>query len=195
MFSKVEFIKSAHQIEDLPEHQFPEIAFSGRSNVGKSSLINMVLGRKKLARISKTPGRTRSINFFNIEDRFCLVDLPGYGFARVPEQEKEKWAYLIESYLNQRSNLRAIIQIVDARHNPTEEDKMMINWLKASKLEYLIAATKADKLNRSQIKPRRQEISQELEIPAENILLTSAKDRTGQKPLLTFIKNATTRNH
>ncbi len=195
MFSKVEFIKSAHQIEDLPEHQFPEIAFSGRSNVGKSSLINMVLGRKKLARISKTPGRTRSINFFNIEDRFCLVDLPGYGFARVPEQEKEKWAYLIESYLNQRSNLRAIIQIVDARHNPTEEDKMMINWLKASQLEYLIAATKADKLNRSQIKPRRQEISQELEIPAENILLTSAKDRTGQKPLLTFIKNATTRNH
>jgi len=95
MFSKVEFIKSAHQIEDLPEHQFPEIAFSGRSNVGKSSLINMVLGRKKLARISKTPGRTRSINFFNIEDRFCLVDLPGYGFARVPEQEKERWAYLI----------------------------------------------------------------------------------------------------
>ena len=195
MFSKVEFIKSAHQIEDLPEHQFPEIAFSGRSNVGKSSLINMVLGRKKLARISKTPGRTRSINFFNIEDRFCLVDLPGYGFARVPEQEKEKWAYLIESYLNQRSNLRAIIQIVDARHNPTEEDKMMINWLKASQLEYLIAATKADKLNRSQIKPRRQEISQELEIPAENILLTSAKDRTGQKPLLTFIKKATNRNH
>ncbi len=195
MFSKVEFIKSAHQIEDLPEHQFPEIAFSGRSNVGKSSLINMVLGRKKLARISKTPGRTRSINFFNIEDRFCLVDLPGYGFARVPDQEKEKWAYLIESYLNQRANLQAIIQIIDARHNPTGEDKMMIDWLKASQLEYLIAATKADKLNRSQIKPRRREIAQELEVPAENILLTSAKDRTGQKPLLTFIKEAIARNH
>ncbi len=195
MFSKVEFIKSAHQIEDLPEHQFPEIAFSGRSNVGKSSLINMVLGRKKLARISKTPGRTRSINFFNIEDRFCLVDLPGYGFARVPDQEKEKWAYLIESYLNQRANLQAIIQIIDARHNPTGEDKMMIDWLKASQLEYLIAATKADKLNRSQIKPRRREIAQELEVPAENILLTSAKDRTGQKPLLTFIKEAVARNH
>ncbi len=194
MFSKVEFIKSAHQIEDLPEHQFPEIAFSGRSNVGKSSLINMVLGRKKLARISKTPGRTRSINFFNIEDRFCLVDLPGYGFARVPEQEKERWAYLIESYLNQRGNLRAIIQIVDARHNPSDEDKMMIEWLKASQLNYLIAATKSDKLKRNQLKPRLQEIAEELKVSPENVLFTSAKDRTGRKPLLTFIKEAIARN-
>lgn len=188
MFAKVEFMKSAHQLEDLPRHQFPEIAFSGRSNVGKSSLINMLLGRKKMARISKTPGRTRSINFFNIDDRFCLVDLPGYGYAKVPEQEKEKWAFLIENYLHQRSNLKGIIQIVDVRHPPSEDDIMMVDWLKAMDIKYIIAATKSDKLKNSQLKPQQKLIAEKLGVSKEKILLTSAKDRRGRKPLLTFIR-------
>ncbi len=188
MFAKVEFMKSAHQLEDLPRHQFPEIAFSGRSNVGKSSLINMLLGRKKMARISKTPGRTRSINFFNIDDRFCLVDLPGYGYAKVPEQEKEKWAFLIENYLHQRSNLKGIIQIVDVRHPPSEDDIMMVDWLKAMDIKYIIAATKSDKLKNSQLKPQQKLIAEKLGVSKEKILLTSAKNRRGRKPLLTFIR-------
>jgi len=181
-------MKSAHQLEDLPRHQFPEIAFSGRSNVGKSSLINMLLGRKKMARISKTPGRTRSINFFNIDDRFCLVDLPGYGYAKVPEQEKEKWAFLIENYLHQRSNLKGIIQIVDVRHPPSEDDIMMVDWLKAMDIKYIIAATKSDKLKNSQLKPQQKLIAEKLGVSKEKILLTSAKNRRGRKPLLTFIR-------
>jgi len=188
LFAKVEFMKSAHQLEDLPRHQFPEIAFSGRSNVGKSSLINMLLGRKKMARISKTPGRTRSINFFNIDDRFCLVDLPGYGYAKVPEQEKEKWAFLIENYLHQRSNLKGIIQIVDVRHPPSEDDIMMVDWLKAMDIKYIIAATKSDKLKNSQLKPQQKLIAEKLGVSKEKILLTSAKNRRGRKPLLTFIR-------
>ncbi len=188
MFDSVEFIRSAHEPDQLPRHMFPEIAFSGRSNVGKSSLINMLLGRKKVARISKTPGRTRSINFFRVDDRFCLVDLPGYGYARVSEEEKERWAYLIEDYLHHRRNLKGVIQIVDARREPTDDDHLMLDWLQSAGLKFIIAATKCDKLNRSQREPQRSMIAESFGVDSQEVVLTSARERDGRKPLRTFIK-------
>ena len=188
MFDDVEFIKSAHESDQYPRHMFPEVAFSGRSNVGKSSLINMLLGRKKLARISSTPGRTRSINFFRVDDRFCLVDLPGYGYARVPEEEKDRWAFLIEDYLHHRRNLCGIIQIVDARHEPSEDDLLMMDWLLAADLDFIVAATKCDKLNRSQQNNHKQMIARELGIDEGSVVLTSATEGYGKKRLTTFIK-------
>ncbi len=188
MFDRVDFIKSAHEPDQFPRHMFPEVAFSGRSNVGKSSLINMLLGRKKAARISSTPGRTRSINFYRVDDRFCLVDLPGYGYSRVSEEEQEKWAYLIEDYLHYRRNLRGIIQIVDSRHEPSKDDHLMMDWLLSADMEYIIAATKCDKLNRSQLKPRRKMIAEKLNVEQNKVLLTSAKTRKGKKRLTTFVK-------
>ncbi len=190
MFDKVDFVKSVHDADQYPRHMFPEVAFSGRSNVGKSSLINMLLGRKKMARISSTPGRTRSINFYRVDDRFCLVDLPGYGYSKVPEEEKEKWAFLIEDYLHHRRNLRGIIQIVDARHEPSQDDHLMMDWLLSAGLDFIIAATKCDKLSRSKLKPQREMIANKLEVEMEKVLLTSAKNRAGKKRLITFIKNA-----
>lgn len=189
MFDKIDFVKSVHDSDQYPRHMFPEVAFSGRSNVGKSSLINMVLGRKKLARISSTPGRTRSINFYRVDDRFCLVDLPGYGYSKVPEEEKEKWAFLIEDYLHHRRNLKGIIQIVDARHKPSDDDLLMMNWLLSAELDFIIAATKSDKLKRSRLKPQREMIADKLGVGLEKVLLTSAKNRTGKKRLTTFIRN------
>src|SRR5690554_4522735 len=120
-----QFITSAYNYDGFPDHNWLEFAFAGRSNVGKSSLINKLLNRKKLARTSSDPGRTQSINFYNIDDRFFLVDLPGYGFARVPEQVKDEWGRLINDYLVNRSQLAAVIQIVDARHKPTADDQNM----------------------------------------------------------------------
>ncbi len=191
MFDRAEFIRGAHQPDQFPRHTFPEVAFSGRSNVGKSSLINMLLGRKKLARISKKPGRTKSINFYRVDDRFCLVDLPGYGYAGVPEEEQEKWAYLIEDYLHHRKNLKGIIQIVDARHEPSEDDYLMMDWLASAELNFMIAATKCDKLKKSRLKPQRKMIADRMGVSLEKVLLTSARKRQGKKRLETFIKEVT----
>jgi len=140
---------AAGRLDQLPESTMPEIVFSGKSNVGKSSLINKLLNRKSLARISSKPGKTGTINFYNIIDcRF--VDLPGYGYAKVAQSEKLRWAELVEGYFSTNRNVKLVIQIIDIRHAPTEDDLQMINFLLNSGLSFLIVATKSDKLNKTQ---------------------------------------------
>ena len=135
----------------LPENTRPEIAFAGKSNVGKSSLINALMNRKSYARISATPGKTQTINFYNINEELYLVDLPGYGYAKVSEQEKEKWGQLIERYLHGSSQLKAVFLLVDIRHEPSANDKMMYEWVVSQGYHPIIIATKLDKIKRSQI--------------------------------------------
>lgn len=146
------FVKSATDVEHYPRDNRPEIAFLGRSNVGKSSLINSLLGVRGLARTSSTPGRTQLINFFLINDQFYFVDLPGYGYARVPTEVKKEWGPMIEKYLATRSNLVVSILIVDSRHEPTKLDLLMKEWLQASGKPLIIVATKADKLSGNKLR-------------------------------------------
>ena len=133
----------------LPEYDKPEIAFAGKSNVGKSSLINALMNRKSYARISATPGKTQTINFYNINDEMYLVDLPGYGYAKVSEQEKAQWGKLIERYLHTSGQLRAVFLLIDIRHKPSGNDKMMYEWIVSQGFNPVIIATKLDKIKRS----------------------------------------------
>ncbi len=146
------FVKSATSSEHYPRDGRPEIAFMGRSNVGKSSLINNLLGVRGLARTSSTPGRTQLINFFSINDAFSFVDLPGYGYARVPRDIKKLWGPMVEKYLATRPNLVLSILITDSRHEPTELDLLMKGWLEAREKPFIIAATKADKLSSNKLR-------------------------------------------
>ena len=146
------FVKSATSSEHYPRDGRPEIAFMGRSNVGKSSLINSLLGVRGLARTSSTPGRTQLINFFSINDAFNFVDLPGYGYARVPRDVKKLWGPMVEKYLATRPNLVLSILITDSRHEPTELDLLMKGWLEARGKPFIIVATKADKLSSNQLR-------------------------------------------
>jgi len=145
---RAEFIGSYVELGQLPEGQLPELALVGRSNVGKSSLINKLVNRRNLAKSSSTPGKTRTINYYLINEQWYLVDLPGYGYARVSKTEKEKWGRMIESYLHKRSQLQGVIQLLDIRHAPNENDLMMKNWLQQSRVPLLLVATKADKVSR-----------------------------------------------
>lgn len=147
-----EFIKSAFDRSHWTTDGLPEIAFLGRSNVGKSSLINSLLGRKGLARTSNTPGRTQSINFFLINESFYFVDLPGYGYARVPKTMRSDWGRMAEQYLSEREPLVLCIQLVDARHKPTDLDEQLNEWLVFHKKPHIIAATKADKMSSNQLR-------------------------------------------
>ncbi len=135
----------------LPENQHPEFAFAGKSNVGKSSLINGLMNRKSLARISAQPGKTQTINFYNINDEFYYVDLPGYGYAKVPVEEKARWGKMIERYLKKSVRLKRVFLLIDIRHEPSANDRQMYDWIMANGYEPAVIATKADKLNRSQI--------------------------------------------
>jgi len=143
-----EFMMGAASLAQLPRQGLPEIALAGRSNVGKSSLLNKLTGRKSLARISQTPGKTRELNLYLIEEKLILVDLPGYGFAKVPVKVKEKWGRLIESYLHERQELAGLVHLVDIRHAPTKDDVQMHEWIRHFGVPALIAATKADKIPR-----------------------------------------------
>jgi len=147
----VEFIKSATQIGEYPNLKLPMVAFAGRSNVGKSSLINDLVGRKKLARTSSTPGRTQIINFFNVEDKWIFVDLPGYGFAKVAREKKAHWGPMIEECLTEDKRIRLVVMIVDVRRKPTAIDLVMKEWLDESEIPYLVVATKSDKLSSQQL--------------------------------------------
>ena len=145
----VEFVGSFHTLDQVPSDKRPHVAFAGRSNVGKSSLLNRLVGRRKMAKVSNTPGKTRSLNFFLIDDRYYFVDLPGYGYARVSKELRQSWGRMIESYLNECRNLVGLVLLLDSRRDPTDEDYQLLEWLAARKVPALIAVTKTDKLSRS----------------------------------------------
>ena len=159
-----EFLLSASTAKQFPAETLPEIAFAGRSNVGKSSLINSLLNRKKLVKTSATPGKTQLINFFNINDQFYFVDLPGYGYAKVPENVRCKWQNLVEAYLSERETLRNVVLIIDCRHNPTVQDRQLLEWLEYYQRPSLIVASKIDKLKRGQVQKHLKKIKHDLSI-------------------------------
>lgn len=160
-FNKAEFEFAAGLASQLPKSSMPEVIFSGRSNVGKSSLINKLVNRKALARVSATPGKTATINFFKV-DKFHLVDLPGYGYAKVSQSEKKRWAQLMEGFFNQERNFSLVVQIVDMRHSPTADDMSMIEFLSANGFPFIIVFTKKDKLKKTQQERRLNELKEEL---------------------------------
>ena len=158
-------LESAAGANQFPDLVMPEIAFAGRSNVGKSTLINSLLTRKKLVKTSSTPGKTRLINFFLINEIFCLVDLPGYGFAKVPAEMRESWRKLIETYLSRRDNLRGVVLIIDIRHGPNAQDRQLKSWLDFHQRPMLVVASKSDKLSRGKCVSQLQNIKKDLELP------------------------------
>lgn len=166
-----------------PTHEFPEIAFAGRSNVGKSSLLNALVRRKAFARVSKTPGRTREINFFAVNKAFVLADLPGYGYARISKERKEEWRPLIEGFLRGSPQLRGIVQLLDIRHDPTEDDRQMLDMLSDIGLPTVVVVTKIDKLKRSQVEARVKELAKELSLDEEQVIPFSAVTGQGRDEL------------
>ncbi|MCZ6876343.1 MAG: ribosome biogenesis GTP-binding protein YihA/YsxC [bacterium] len=182
--SSAEFLRSTVSAAQYPRQPLPEVAFAGRSNVGKSSLINTLLHRKGFAKISNTPGKTQAINFFLINQRFLLVDLPGYGYAKVPRTIQAGWQPMVETYLQQREMLQALVHIVDIRHPPTVQDQQLRQWLVRQGLAIVTVATKADKIKRSQRSAHIQEIRRVLAIPVgESLLLFSSHNREGRHKL------------
>ena len=168
-----------------PAADKPEIAFAGRSNVGKSSLLNLLTGRKSLARVSGSPGKTRTINFYLINDEFRIVDLPGYGYARVSKSESRSWGEMMESYLEKRPNLVKVIQLVDIRHKPSAQDVQMYDYLKYYGLDGVVVATKADKISNNEKQKNIKVIRETLGMSKDDIIVpVSALKRTGQDKLL-----------
>ncbi len=180
----VEFLISAFRESDYPPPDKPEVAFAGRSNVGKSSLINVLVHRKKLAKTSSRPGRTQSINFFCFDNRLYLVDLPGYGYARVPLQVKKSWGEMVETYLRRRSNLKAVVMILDIRRDPNEGDMNLLSWLNHYGTNPILVLTKADKLSRHQSISRAKLIGNQLEgMFTVKPTIFSAKTREGRSEI------------
>lgn len=168
-----------------PPENLKEIAFAGRSNVGKSSLLNLITGRKKLARVSGSPGKTRTINFYIINDEFRVVDLPGYGYAKVSKSMSEGWGEMMETYLAGRPNLVKVIQLVDIRHAPSKQDVEMYQYLRHYGLDGIVVATKADKISRNQLPKHIKEIRQTLKLSQEDkVIPVSALKKTGYEELL-----------
>ena len=174
----------------LPENTLPEIAFAGKSNVGKSSLINALMNRKSYARISATPGKTQTINFYNINEALYLVDLPGYGYAKVSEQEKIKWGQLIERYLHGSKQLKVVFLLIDIRHEPSANDKMMYDWIIYNGYHPVIIATKLDKINRSQIQKNVKIVRQGLGMEKDGIIIPfSAETKQGRDEIWRLIED------
>lgn len=168
----------------LPENQKPEIAFAGKSNVGKSSLINALMNRKSLARTSGQPGKTQTINFYNINDAMYLVDLPGYGYAKVSESEKQKWGKMIENYLQKSRQLKAVFLLIDIRHAPSANDKTMYEWIEYQGYEPVIIATKLDKIKKSQVQKQVKLVREGLGMKKENVLIPfSATTKQGREEI------------
>lgn len=178
------------KMSQYPTDKKPEIAFAGKSNVGKSTLINAMIGRKALARTSSQPGKTRTINFYDVENILYFVDLPGYGYAKAPKTEIERWGVMIEEYLNKRDTLMGIVMLVDIRHEPGENDKMMYNWLKHYNYDIIVVATKLDKIKRSQIQKQLSVVRKGLNMSAEDKLVPfSGETKTGVDELWEILEN------
>lgn len=183
---------SAVSKEQYPQDDLPEIALAGRSNVGKSSFINTLLGRKKLARTSSKPGKTQQLNFYNIDDKLRFIDVPGYGYAKVSKTERAKWGKMIEEYLTTRDNLRAVVSLVDMRHEPSADDVQMYEFLKYYEIPVIIVATKADKIPRGKWNKHESVIKKKLDFsPTDAFVIFSSETRHGfdeaWNTILTFI--------
>lgn len=193
--TSAEFLKSVYPQDEYPPARYPEVAFAGRSNVGKSSLINTLVNRKGLARTSSTPGKTQSINFYLVNGSLCLVDLPGYGYAKIPQQVRKRWSPLIEHYCRGRKNLRGVVIIIDARIGPTPLDLSLIQWLRDLSMPALITMTKIDKLSKNKMAQARRQIAEALAIDAERICTFSAHTGQGKKELWQKILHFIDRSH
>ncbi len=198
--TKAELARVAVKPDQYPTTRLPEIALSGRSNVGKSSFINKMINRKGLARTSQKPGKTQTLNFYEINEQIYFVDVPGYGFAKVPKSEREAWGKMIETYLQDRDELKAVVQIVDLRHPPSADDKMMYQWLKHFDIPVIIVATKSDKIPKGKWQKHVKVISKDLEkIESDPIMLFSSETAQGKEEIWRKIlyyasrKNVTTK--
>ena len=190
MIKQAKFVVSVADGKNIQDFGAPEIAIAGKSNVGKSSFINFMVNQNKLAKTSSEPGRTRLLNYFEINNgEYYFVDLPGYGYAKAPKGEKEKWGALIENYLRTSQNLINVFVLVDMRHEPSDDDKMLINYLYSYHIPFTVIATKADKLSRAQQQKAKSVIASALAIGQGDILVTSAEKKTGKDIVLARIDN------
>lgn len=185
----VEFIKSATKPSQYPDYEHPEIAFAGRSNVGKSSLINTLIQRKNMVKTSSRPGCTQLINFFLVNENRSFVDLPGYGYAKVSKKIRAQWQPMIDQYLSSRQNLLGLILLLDIRRDPGDEELDMAAWLEENQMPFLIVLTKADKLSKTKQKKRQAAICAKLDREPEGVILFSSKNRMGRKTVLDEIEN------
>lgn len=186
-FNNVEFLISAASAKDFPKNRLPEIAFAGKSNVGKSSVINRILQRKNFARVGEKPGKTIHVNYFTVDNTCYFVDLPGYGYAKVSQAEKDRWGKLMESYFA-ANRIDLGVMIVDARHAPTNNDITMANWFMESGCPFVVVANKLDKLKKSEIEPNLKTIREDLELPENCVIIPfSAEKGTGKEELVSII--------
>ncbi|ETA74183.1 ribosome biogenesis GTP-binding protein YihA/YsxC [Ligilactobacillus equi] len=191
--NNVDLTISAVRPEQYPEQGYPEIALSGRSNVGKSSLINTLINRRNYARTSSQPGKTQTLNFYNLEDELYFVDVPGYGYAKVSQKEREKWARMLETYFEQRTALRGVVSLVDARHEPTVLDQQMIEFLHYYNLPILVVGTKVDKIAKNKRNRAESIIRKTLNLNKEDkVILFSAVDKTGREEIWNWIDQVKT---
>ena len=185
------FVASLDKLRSFPGQGLPEIAMAGKSNVGKSSMINSLARRNKLARTSSEPGKTRLLNIYGINDALFLVDLPGYGFAKAPKAERDRWGQMIEGYLEGSAYLKHVLQLVDIRHAPTADDQMMVNYLRHYDIPFTVVATKADKLSKAQRGRSIPVICRTLAVQPWEVLQYSSEDGTGRDALLALIGRET----
>ena len=180
-YNKVQFEAAFGTLKQIPESDLPEIVFAGRSNVGKSSMLNRLFNRKNLARVSSVPGKTITINFFRVED-VRIVDLPGYGYAKVAKGEKRRWAEMMEGYFQSPRNIKLVVQLVDMRHKPSEDDYVMMRFLSDAGLPFIVAATKSDKLNKTQYNERKNALKDELAEFGDNLVIIPFSSEKGEGP-------------
>ena len=181
LIKSAEFVKSAAKPSHYPPALLPEIAFAGRSNVGKSSLINTLVNRKHLVKTSKTPGRTQLINFFNINDAFTFIDLPGYGYSKVPDSVKKNWGPMVETYFSTRKTLKGVVLIMDIRRTPVQDELNFTDWLDQYELPSILALTKSDKLSKMKQKSQQHAVAKALSVDESRLILFSAKSRQGKE--------------
>lgn len=191
-FTDVQFEAAFGTLRQIPRSDIPEIVFAGRSNVGKSSMLNKLFNRKNLARVSSVPGKTITINFFKC-DNVRIVDLPGYGYAKVAKGEKRRWAEMMEGYFADERNIKLVVQLVDMRHKPSEDDYIMMRYLKDSGMNFIVAATKCDKLNKTEFAARQKELRDELAEFGEELTIIpfSSEKGTGVDELKTILNAVT----
>jgi len=188
IIKSAEFVKSTVKPSHYPFEVLPEIAFAGRSNVGKSSLINTLLNRKRLVKTSSTPGRTQLINFFNINNTFSFVDLPGYGYAKVPDSVKKTWGPMVETYLSTRETLKGVVLILDIRRIPGIEDFNLIDWLSYYHIPVILALTKTDKLSKTKQIKQHLAVAETLAVDQKDLILFSSKSRLGKEAVWDKVK-------